>query len=232
MLFLCVSEVSVSQEDLGFLSKADSLFENKKYTEALAVYEQILEDEEQYSTQMLLKMAYINEGLGDYANALYFLENYYNKTSDLAALAKIKEITEQEGLGGYQYDDLGFVIRFLTRYKLVIFLGLVLVVLLLFGHLLWSKLKIGRLPKVSFALLILVLVTAVVFVNISLSPKEGVVVAKNAFALLEPSAASDVQMTFDKGKKVKIKSVGDIWTEVEIEDQLLYVRSNKLGFLF
>jgi uncharacterized protein YgiM (DUF1202 family) len=61
------------------LVKADSLFEQKKYTESFDLYEQILDEEQLASPKMLLKMAFIKEGLGDYSRALYFLNVYYQK---------------------------------------------------------------------------------------------------------------------------------------------------------
>ena len=53
------------------LELADSLFEAKKYTLALPIYDSIYSKAELQTPQMLLKMAMIHEGLGDAGKAIY-----------------------------------------------------------------------------------------------------------------------------------------------------------------
>ena len=76
------------------LIHADSLFEANKYTESFEVYNTVLEQGD-YTPGMLLKMAFIKEGLGDVSGAMYFLNQYYNLTSNKKVLAKLEEIARR-----------------------------------------------------------------------------------------------------------------------------------------
>jgi hypothetical protein len=52
---------------------------------------------------MLLKMAFVKEGLGDYSNALYYLNLYYLKTYDKKVLKKMENLAERyHKLEGYE----------------------------------------------------------------------------------------------------------------------------------
>jgi hypothetical protein len=59
------------------LQRADSLFEQREYTEAFSLYNTLLATDRVCSPAMLMKMAYIQEGLGDYSEALYYLNQYF-----------------------------------------------------------------------------------------------------------------------------------------------------------
>ncbi|MBK7650109.1 MAG: hypothetical protein IPJ20_04215 [Flammeovirgaceae bacterium] len=45
-----------------------------------------------YTPAMLLKMAYIQEGLGRISQSIYYLQLYYKATNDEQALSKIEEL--------------------------------------------------------------------------------------------------------------------------------------------
>lgn len=231
LTFLGCSQLVVSQDISALLASADSLFQSQKYTESYEIYENIFKGEEKYSAQMLLKMAYIKEGLGDFPKALYYLENYYRQTNDAKALQKIKEIVDQEDVNGYSYGDFTYAINYLDKYNSSILMGLVLLNLFLIGHLIWVKAKRGMLAKVTAVLLILVLVLTAVLVNVKFDFNEGIIIEGEAYAMPDPSAASDAMLVINKGDKVRIKEVGDIWTKIQLGDKSLYVRSNKIGML-
>src|SRR5688500_16903409 len=70
------------------LKTADSLFQAKRYTQSLEHYEEILR-QRQYTPAMLLKMAYINEGLNQIGSAMYYLNLYHTATGDKSVLRKM-----------------------------------------------------------------------------------------------------------------------------------------------
>jgi len=70
----------LAQENEKDIELADSLFNQQKYTQSFEIYNRILKTDNLTSPAMLLKMAYIKEGLGDYSNALYYLNLYYLQT--------------------------------------------------------------------------------------------------------------------------------------------------------
>ena len=57
---------------------------------------------------MLLKIAYIKEGLGDITSAQYYLNEYYLATSNEQALQKMEDLAEANDLKGYQHNDITF----------------------------------------------------------------------------------------------------------------------------
>ncbi len=62
-LFLVfISQSSYGQGVTNKLNQADSLFQEKKYTESLDIYEDIVTANKKASPAMLLRMAYIYEG--------------------------------------------------------------------------------------------------------------------------------------------------------------------------
>ena len=81
------------------LFEADSLFRSKKYTESKSIFSEITATGKA-SPALLLKMAYIDEGLGDYVQALFHLNSYYSMTSNEQALDKMRSIAEKKDLSG------------------------------------------------------------------------------------------------------------------------------------
>ena len=63
-------------------------------------------------------MAFIQDGLGNYTDALFFLDKYYRKSADRQAVGKIEELAEANGLNGYRYDDTDYFVSLLSKYRL------------------------------------------------------------------------------------------------------------------
>ena len=70
---LCGFFAAAGQVSSFRLGQADSLYEKKQYTQSLEHYQAMLQKGE-YTPAMLLKMAYIEEGLGRVGQALYCLD--------------------------------------------------------------------------------------------------------------------------------------------------------------
>src|SRR5688500_9317335 len=101
LLALSVGSQQAYSQPTNQLQKADSLFAQHQYTEAFKIYQQLLHRQEKYSPQMLLKMAFIQEGLKNYTQALYFLHLYHTKYPSRLALRKIEELARAHKLTGY-----------------------------------------------------------------------------------------------------------------------------------
>ncbi|MEQ9231021.1 MAG: hypothetical protein RIF46_10095, partial [Cyclobacteriaceae bacterium] len=108
-----------SNVDLG-----DSLFQEKKYTEAFELYQTSFQNGEA-SPSMFLKMAFIKEGLGDYVHALFYLSKYYSLTTDKTVLVKMSDLANENGLAGYSVGDADFFKTALLRFnnEIQLFLG-------------------------------------------------------------------------------------------------------------
>ena len=109
-LFLAFSATSQS------LNLADSLFDQKKFTQANEIFESLYHSD-QSSPAMLLKMAYIQEGLENPAQALIYLNEYYSMTANKRVLEKMRTIAEEYELSGYEYSDLEFFTNVIDRFK-------------------------------------------------------------------------------------------------------------------
>src|SRR5688572_10488658 len=72
------------------LRQADSLFLAKRYTQSMELYRSIFAQNE-YTPAMLLKMAYIEDGLNQTGQALYYLDLYYHATRNKSVLEKMEE---------------------------------------------------------------------------------------------------------------------------------------------
>jgi hypothetical protein len=59
-------------------------------------------------------MAFVAEGMGDYSNASFYLAKYYDQNPNPRVITKIKVLTEQSNLFGYELDDSDRFLKFLT----------------------------------------------------------------------------------------------------------------------
>src|SRR6188768_2506509 len=99
----------INQHGFGQISThrlrlADSLFLAKRYTQSMELYRSVFAQHE-YSPAMLLRMAYIEEGLNQTGQALYYLNLYYEATRDKAVLEKMEEVATKYNLEGYRQTD-------------------------------------------------------------------------------------------------------------------------------
>lgn len=217
---LIFSYHAVSQDNIG---QADSLFGKKKYTEAYRIYDNILKQGEA-SEAMLMKMAFIREGLGDYVNAILFLNEYLKLTKERKALEKIRQIAKDNDLKGYEYSDLSFFIFQLSQYRislmlLAIFSGLFLMILAARR----KQQNKSFIPAYIFALIFLI---AGFIVNNRLFQNNEGVILKNQTLLMEgPSAAADLVEITSKGHKIEIIESDDLWYKIRWDGQVAYVRS-------
>ena len=210
------------------LQQADSLFELKKYTESFEVYEQLLTKDQKASPKMLLKMAFIKEGLGDYSSALYYLNVYYLKTSDKQARTKMKDIAEEHNLSGFVINDSDFFLNLLNKYKSTLaycILGLSVIFLIV---ILYQKFGVKTRP-VAFSLVFIVLQIMFFYVlNYSDNTNQAIIVEGNSYLMSGPSSGSDFVEVVEKGHRVKTFEEHGPWLEILWNDQKVYIKKNKV----
>ena len=136
-----------AQEYSNEIELADSLFTQRKYTQSFEIYDKILKSENMTSPAMLLKMAYIREGLGDFSNALYYLNLYYLQTHNKRALRKMEDLAKSYNLQGYKYTDTEFFMNVFYRYYSAIFYGLSVLVIILIAYMTYKKLRLKINPS-------------------------------------------------------------------------------------
>ncbi|WP_258105801.1 lipopolysaccharide assembly protein LapB [Marinoscillum sp. MHG1-6] len=219
--FLCQSKDLEAQ-----LNTADSLFEKQKYTEALSQYQDIF-DQGQASSAMLAKMAFINEGLGNEVEALYYLEQYYRTTSNRKALEKIRELADEHQLSGYQFSDEAFFVDHLSTYRLEIISGLLgLSACLLILMFLKSARGYKSIPWIMGQVIFAGF--AFVLINNTFKTREAIISDGVTTIMEGPSSASSAIVSTKPGDKVKLVQDDELWTLIEAENERGFVRSNKL----
>ena len=206
------------QADVPRLMIADSLFNQRSYKEAMEIYEVNFQSGI-YSTSMLLKMAFIAEGIGDSERATLYLSKYYDLSPNPQTISKIKTLTGQAELE--VSDGMRFVL-FLVEYKEILVGGLTLF-LIMSLIVLWSqgrKLKEGRFYGPSILLLALIFAIN----NFLNGPSTGLVTSSPTLIRSKPSAGGDFVELVEPGHRVTIKSSKDIWYEIEWKEQIAYIK--------
>jgi len=231
-LLLAILPLSAQTSDPeATLQLADSLYAQEKYTESLELYEILLKEDQLYTPGMLMKMAFIKEGLGEYSEALYLLNLFYAKTSDKRALRKMEELARQHHLYGYKFDDLEFFRTTYKRYHLHIIGVLAAFSLFIFSFILYQKRR-GRHRPVSAGILF-VLILAMLFglINFGQGRDRAVILSDQAYLRTGPSSGANVAEVIEKGHRVEILSQKDVWVKINWNDRPLYIRESHLGII-
>jgi hypothetical protein len=226
LLFYCIP--SGAREIIPDLARADSLFARKKFTQSFEIYQQLLHKEGKVSSAMLLKMAFIREGLGDYPNALYYLNLYYLQTHNKRALRKMEDIAKKYDLTGYQYTDFEFFLNIFYRYYFSIVLVLSSLLLLLLSYMIYKKRRLRERPGWSLFYSILTLMILFYIVNFGKTYHKGIIIRPDTYLMDGPSAGSRLIAIADPGHRLTIKGREDVWVKVEWENKDAYIRENNL----
>ncbi|MBV6647338.1 MAG: hypothetical protein KI790_17905 [Cyclobacteriaceae bacterium] len=228
LLFLLIACLSASYIlKARSVERADSLFALQKYTEAFVLYETIFEEDKKASPAMLLKMAFIKEGLGNYVSALYYLNTYYQLTSDKKTLNKMREVAEQHDLVGYEYSDVDFFFNVLHRYEFHI-IGALLAFSLMLAAYIYRKRTNNELPVTASLLQLLTIVVILLISNDLLSQEIGIVAKDKTLLMTGPSAGAEPVELIDSGHRLHVIEHGELWSKVQWNEQEVYLRKNRL----
>lgn len=224
--FLLSFSPASSQVSSYRLQQADSLFNAKQYTQSLDHYKEILKND-QYSPAMLLKMAFIEEGLAKTGDALYYLNLYYIATQDESVLSKMDELARKDQLSGYENTGSTQAYWLYQKYHFQIAVGLAAFIFLLFSISVFMKRKKHNILATLIPMFVFLIVFAV-HLYAGMPATNGIVVRQNAYLMSGPSAGADVEQIIDAGHRVVIKGNKDAWVEVEWNGKSAYIRRNQL----
>ena len=211
----------------GFrLQQADSLYIDKKYTQSLEHYKTIL-SQDQYTPAMLLKMAYIEEGLNHIGPALYYLNLYYVVSNDKTVLTKMEELATRYNLEGYENSDADQAFTFYRDYHFHITLALGVIVIF-FVSLAFSISRKGRRPIATGVLTAVILLVLFVHVNIGGKISLGVVGSSNTFLMQGPSPGAALVEVVNEGHRVEIIGKKDVWVEILWDGVPAYIKEGNL----
>jgi tetratricopeptide (TPR) repeat protein len=206
---------------------ADSLFKVKQYTQSLKIYEEVLAAR-QYSPSMLLKMAYIHEGLGNVSQGLYYLNLYFQATGDHQTLLKMQELAVKNRLEGYENPESDQFYYQLNKYDYLISLVLAAAALLSLAWMYSQKRKnIKSIGSVVMMMIFLVLLA--VQVNFPFKNSEIMITSGTTYLMSGPSAGAEVIAVVEAGHKLRKTNKKDVWLEVQWFDKPVYVKQNRVS---
>lgn len=222
------STVILAQSSQEKIAKADQLFENKKYVEALEVYEDILNTDKKISLNALLKMAFISEALEDYSKTLYYLNLYHLYIPKNETLLKMENIAFSYRLLGYEHSDFDVLSAWYQFYYVYILAFFSLVGIGTFLFVLWQLRKRKELPIRYSLSFVLILALFFVILNFTDKGKQAIIATDNTFLMYAPSSASSVLEVVGKGHRVNLVEEKGVWYKIEWKGKTSFVKRNKL----
>lgn len=224
VIFLSVAEAQTSSYRL---KTADSLFEANQYTQSFEHYKAILDNKE-YTPAMLLKMAFIQEGLQHVGQALYYLNLYYRTTNDVSVLRKMEELAAKHHLKGYETSDGDEVFTWYYEHHTDISLGFVYLCLMLLGVAAYQRYKLHTRPVVTVVFLVLGLIQLLVHLQFHDKYPTGIIADPHTYIMDGPSAGADVVAIVDGGHRLRVLGEKDVWLMVKWDEHEAYIKKNHI----
>jgi len=202
---------------------ADSLFRSKQYTQSLEIYQSLFNDQK-YSSAMLLKMAYIQEGLGKIGQTLYYLKLYHLASDDEQALHKMEELAGKFGLSGYDSNDASRVQQWIDKKITIVQFGLA-GILLLISYVIFVQRKTEQKPWLAACAIILVSASILYLTNFY--SRNSVILNSDRTYLMEgPSSGAPVTGILAEGNQLELLGHTDVWLKVKWMDKIVYVKNS------
>ncbi len=223
--------ISDARSPLDSMQVADSLFNQRLFTQSYRIYKSIYESKGEASPAMLLKMAYIQEGIKNYTDALYYLNIYYFLTFNKRALRKMEQLAAKNDLKGYQITDIEFFRNILYRYYVYFIITLVAVTCIIFAYIIHTQRKYHTKPAFSFLLVIFALLLLAFVVNFNHFNHRGQLINDHNFLMEGPSPGSKLIDVTGKGSRIKILGQKGTWYKIRWSNRTAYVRRNDVRLI-
>ena len=228
-VFLLLSSVLLAQNDLSF-EQGNTLYNEGKYTEALNVYESIV-DTGEHSAELYYNIANSHYKLNHIAPSIYYYEKAlllkpndkdilnniaYAKNMTIDAIETIPEVGFSRLLNNFthtfSYDNWA---------KLAVSLMVLFVALFLIYYFSYSTSK-KRLAFVSSSFTVVLALISVLFAfhkdELDTRDQPAIVFAKEAQIKSEPNLRSVEAFKLHEGTKVQILDTVNNWKEIKIAD--------------
>ncbi len=224
LIVILIPFTSWSQTANNQVNRADSLFKAKQFTQSYALYHSTLK-EGNYSPAMLLKMAYIQDGLNHPALCLYYLNLYHKATDDYQAVTKMEDIATKNRLEGYQSSNTSQALLLIQKNADQIMLVLSTLVLLLFAVMIYQKRKKFSL-LLSGILLFLFCCLLMAVTNWSSKPSLAIITQSSTYLMSGPSSGSSVIAIINEGHRVEVEGKKDVWLKIQWKDKDAFVKES------
>ncbi len=227
MFLLLFSTISHAQSNNPMLVRADSLFQQKRYIQSLELYQKLFEDH-RYTPAMLLRMAYVEEGLNNTSRSVYYLNLYYLATQDEDALVKLEEVASKNRLEGYSTDETDkFLSFYLTHYSLITWI-LVAIAMLALAVAFTQRLIFKRKPIGEFVCISIVSILCLLHISQKSLWEKAIIAKDNTYVMSGPSAGASVIAITRDGHRVSVLGRTDVWTKVKFGESEGYIRNSSL----
>lgn len=226
-LVMFFSVQGFSQTSSHRLRTADSLFQAKRYTQSFQHYEEMLK-QKQFTPAMLLKMAFIKEGLLQIGESMYYLNLYFIATHDETALDKMKELASKYNLEGYEASETD---KLLTSYYdnyNYISLGVLAMLVFAFALTFYTRFRLKRTPVVSFTVVAFFVATLFVHLFYGERIQTGIITNTSTYLMAGPSAAANVIEIINDGHKVEVVGQKDVWLKIKWAGDVAYVKKGTI----
>ena len=224
IFFLIFVTTNILANEKYLLNEGDSLFKLRKYVDAKKIYENLYYEKNYFSDAMLLKLSFIEEGMGNYEKALIYLSKHYYQTHNKETSTKIKSIAKKNELIGFEQNDLSLILNVYNK-NIYLIHSLLVVFLVLY-------LFIGKKKDISYHIRFMIIsVLVLAIMNFNLTKKQGIVDQDNTYIMNGPSSGSDVYSIIKKGNKLKISKEYSIWYEVIFENKKKYIRKKNISLI-
>ena len=228
VFYLWITAASVAfGQPVSSLKKGDSAFAARQYRLALQHY-QVVEKSGYQTPAMLLKMAYINEGLSQTAPGLRYLSLYYQLTGDVAAREKILSVAAKNQLNGYEPSDWERLRELAGKQKFLISIALGIIITLLAGWVVFQKNRHKRVTSVALAFLTAGALALAANQYGNQPVQYAVLNGSSNYLMLGPSAGAGLVSIQKDGHRVRIVGQKDIWLAIVWNDETVYIRQNQV----
>lgn len=227
-LIICLFPAGLyAQTENPLLQRGDSLFKLKRYTQSLELYNKLFDDH-RYTPAMLLKMAFIEEGLNNTSKAAYYLNVYYLATQDDAVPNKLEELAQKNNLEGYSASEADSIRAAYLKYHTLIAIILTALAALTIAIAAVQRILFKRKPVGEFVALCLLGVVFFVHVSQSSRWSQAIIVKNNTYIMNGPSAGASVISIVRDGHRVSTLGEHDVWTKVSWGEKEGYIRTTSL----
>jgi uncharacterized protein YgiM (DUF1202 family) len=209
------------------LSVADSLFQKKRYTQSLEHYEEILA-QQQYTPAMLLKMAYVHEGLNQIGPAMYYLNLFYIATNDESVVTKMDELATKYDLEGYETTDTDRFWSFYLENHLLISLTLTALIIFMLSITYHTRVKLHRRPIASPIAVLVLSIVLFAHQQYGTVRSRGIIAEATTYLMAGPSAGASVIDVVGDGHRVEVIGKKDVWMKIRWDDEIAYVKQKSV----
>jgi hypothetical protein len=220
---LLATQVVHAQFPATLLRRGDSLFAKQDYPAATRVYE-IAASHRDVHPGLFLKLAFLKQRQRQDAQALYYLNRYYERNPSVAVLRKMSDLAETHGWTGYELNDLNLLVLLYKQYGTYLIALLLALAGYVFGVLFIKRIRHQYI--LSRHKLIFLFYLSGVGILINLPENYAVAIVRSPQALLrtDASAGAPIADAVGRGNRLSVLGNNDIWLRVLWNNQLSYVR--------